>query len=84
MYARLACSARRRRSSGGRSPSGSTSFSNRFKNAWRAGLVRALRSEVRLHETSAAIRRLMSLAVILHHLLPLLTFRICLSVCLSG
>jgi hypothetical protein len=84
MYARLACSARRRRSSGGSLPSGSTSFSNRFRNAWRAGRVRALRSAVRLHETSAAIRRLMSFVAMWHHLLSLLTFRVCLGVCLSG
>lgn len=63
MYARFACSARRWRSSGGSLPSGSTSRSNRRRNAWRAGRVRALRSTVRLHEISAAMRRLMSLAI---------------------
>src|ERR1700728_1697405 len=40
---------------------GSTSFSNRLRNASRAGRVRALRSGVRAHEISAAIRALMSL-----------------------
>lgn len=61
MYARFACSARLWRSSGGSWPSGSTSVSNRLRNASRAGLVRALRSPVRLHEISAAIRWLMFL-----------------------
>ena len=73
MYARLACSARRRRSSGGNVPSGSTSRSNRLRNASRAGRVRALRSYVRLQEISAAMRRLMSLAMADH--LPSATAR---------
>ena len=42
MYARLACSARRRRSSAGSVPSGSTSRSKRCRNFSRAGRVRAL------------------------------------------
>jgi hypothetical protein len=67
MWARRACSARRRRSSGGSLPSGSTSRSKRLRKASRAGLVRALRSEVRAHEISAAIRALMFL-VTWHHL----------------
>ncbi len=66
MYARFACSARRWRSSCGSLPAGSTSRSNRRRNAWRAGRVRALRSTVRLHEISAAMRRLMSLAIASH------------------
>ena len=44
-------------------PSGSTSFSNRLRNVSRAGRVRAVRSWVRAHEISAAMRLLMSLAM---------------------
>lgn len=63
MYACIACSARRRRPSGGSVPSGSTSCSKRCMNFSRAGgSVRAFRSTVRLREISAAMRRLMTLA----------------------
>jgi hypothetical protein len=60
MYARFACSARRRRSSCGKMLSGSTSRSKRWRNFSRAGLVRALRSAVLLHEILAAMRLLIS------------------------
>lgn len=62
MWARMACWARRRRSSGGSLLSGSISRSKRLRKASRAGLVRALRSPVRLQEISAAIRLFMSFA----------------------
>src|ERR1700733_14653477 len=52
-----------RRSSICRTPSGATSRSKRSRKASRAGLVRAFRSRVRLHEISAAITLLMSLTL---------------------
>jgi hypothetical protein len=56
MWARMACSARRARSSGSRVQSGSTWRSNRLKEALRAGAVRADRSDVLAHEECAANR----------------------------
>lgn len=74
-------SARRRRSSGVSLPSGSTSRSKRCRNFSHARRVRALRSSVRLHEISAAIRLFMSLAAMGRHRLDV---TICnyLSICL--
>jgi hypothetical protein len=64
MCARRACLARCRRSSAGSMPSGSTSRSNRSRNALRPALVRELRFAVRLQEISAAILLSMSFSAI--------------------